>query len=139
MITYVHLANDVQLALPSRAKPFRCVLLIDRQVAEDVRKEICRDVIAAGCLFAMTWGRDCELWHDEIDAAAANRFSNKTVPDSRLVLTTWHGEETLEELLHFAKYTARNSYAGECLEDLVVLDLGPKSRSTEVRGLFDLA
>lgn len=136
MITYIHHANDVLLALPSRAKPFRCVLLIDRQVAEDVRKEMCRNVIAAGCLYAMTWGRDCELWHDEIDAAAANHFSNTTVPDSRLVMTTWHSEETLEESLHFAKYTARNSYAGECLEYLVVLDLGTKSRSTEVCGLY---
>lgn len=51
-------------------------------------------------LLFCTVGKDCELWHDIMDELLVGPFG-----DDRdfFMITTWHTDETLEEVIEFAR------------------------------------
>ena len=54
------------------------------------------------------WGQDCSAWDDAVDAANLQQFDHEDIPDDEFVMTTWHIEDSLEELFFFAKNSAKH-------------------------------
>ena len=132
MFTYKYVPAGSAVMLPPMDGPFKCAILADREISEEFRKDTSRLLIEAGCRWAMAWGQDGTLWDDSLDDASLSRFETREAPDDQFVHTTWHDDLTLEELLSHAKNVATEAYDGTPLEDLLVLDLGPRKRAGPV-------
>ncbi|GKX35352.1 MAG: hypothetical protein MnENMB40S_29700 [Rhizobiaceae bacterium MnEN-MB40S] len=115
-------------------KPFKCLVLIREDVTHTWRDRVSRWLVESGCLWMMAWGRDCSLWDDSVDCANIEMFPGDK-PDDKFVITTWHNDETLEDVVWFATFSA--SHSSVTLEKLVVLDIGPDARKDEISALIE--
>src|SRR2546425_5708672 len=52
--------------------------------------------LGAGCVYAGSWGPGCQRVHDAFDGR-----SNELAVQDRVVMTTWHEDESLKEALTF--------------------------------------
>ena len=66
------------------------------------------------------------FWHDAVDKAHLQEFDYGDVPDDRFVMTTWHDNESLEDVMFFAKFAAEHPTIE--LSRLLVLDVGNTGR-----------
>ena len=113
---------------------FRCLILIERDVDPDYRDEVSKVLVKAGCLYAMSWGRDCAEWDDSVDWAYILHYHPGPYPDDRSVLTTWHDGWTLEETLEYAKTVENHDIPAE---DILILDFSELKRETQIRLMYD--
>ena len=58
------------------------------------------DLIEAKVMLICVIGKDCERWHDVIDELM---IGDGTVLRDFQMMTTWHPDEGLEEVIDFAK------------------------------------
>ncbi len=79
--------------------PFRCILAVNGKADDAWRGTISEWLVSAGCLYLMVWGEDAEVWHDAVDKAHLQEFDYGDVPDNRFVMTTWHDNESLEDVM----------------------------------------
>ncbi len=136
MVIYELSPRDAVISIPKDIKEYRCLVLIDRAVSPDERERASRKLVESGCLYMMAWGLDCSLWDDAVDQAVLEAFEFREVPDQQFVMTTWHENESLEEVIRFAKFDAILSYANKPLRKLLVLDLGIKDREALIREMY---
>lgn len=136
---YLLLEESQRFEVPKGLAPFRCVILLERAVDAANRELICKQLVEAGCRWALTWGIDCLAWHDSIDDANFDRFIPGSIPDDQYVITTWHEDETIEDVLFFAKFNALWSTADLDLVDLLILDVGTVGRKEEIREAYERA
>ena len=52
------------------------------------------------------------------------------------MLTTWHDNDTLEEVIHFTKFGAVETYDAKPLHYVVILDLSEVNREEYILGLY---
>lgn len=86
--------------------PFRAVVIIERPVSIGWQSRISDWLVRSGCLYMMAWGENCSAWDDSVDIANLEHFDFGDIPADRDVMTTWHTEDSLEELFFFAKHSA---------------------------------
>lgn len=114
---YIHLVPDQNL--PDRpVRPFKAVLIIDERVTAEWQKLVSEWLVRSGCLFTLAWGHECSSWDDSVDYANLDAFEYGDIPDDKFVMTTWHDDEPLSEVLWFAAHGATRS---DVPLDLVVL------------------
>ena len=90
------------LQLPFAGKAFVCLLWsASTSVEPGDRAAIADALVAAGCLYAVCGGLECEAWHDAVDEACRVRSGHGVVPDEKLVMTTWHRNEPPEDVVDF--------------------------------------
>src|ERR1700731_4146539 len=71
----------------------------------EVLAEFAQAALKRGMVYFCAWGPGCERFHDVVDEVIAEDdlgerlFVGPTVNDT--VMTTWHGEETLEDALDY--------------------------------------
>ena len=49
------------------------------------------------------WGVKCYDWDDSIDSASTSGFT-KELPDDDRILTSWHENETISDVLNYLKH-----------------------------------
>jgi hypothetical protein len=88
---------DLSGALQVPSRHFALLLAGDAQgwSDEDILASA-RKLIAKGLAVLVAWGPDCERVHDLFDQARDPEES-----DASVILTTWHGDETLDETLWY--------------------------------------
>ncbi|MEO4042030.1 hypothetical protein AAFN47_10535 [Hoeflea sp. CAU 1731] len=133
MFEYISLHSGDQSPNLGFDKPFKCLVMIREDVTDTWRDEVSRWLVESGCLWMMAWGRDCSLWDDSVDCANIEKFSGD-IPHDKFVITTWHNDETLEDVVCFATFSANHSSVP--LEKLVVLDIGPDAGKNEISALI---
>lgn len=84
----------------------------------------------------MAWGMRCSDWDDSIDWANTEKFNPNDIPLDQFVVTTWHEDESLEDVLSFAKHDALLSSNEQPLENLLVLDFAEKDDEPQIRELY---
>lgn len=131
MNIYQFVPDGEQVSIPLQLNQYRCVILIEREVAPTFRQSLSRELVDSGCLYSMAWGIDCFLWDESVDWAVFEKFG-KEIPRDQFVMTTWHEGQPLEDVLFYAKFNAMISYADVELEDLFIIDLGKKDREHEI-------
>jgi len=114
----------------SNRAPFLAVIIIEGEHSPAWQERISDWLVADGCRYALTWGKDCAIWHDAIDWAELKAFDFREVPDDRLVMTTWHDDEPLEEVFWFAGNCAHHPEVE--LRSSVIVDIGPADRQQEM-------
>jgi len=90
--------------------PFRAVVIIESQYTSEWQDEVSDWLVNSGCLYMMAWGPRCSEWDDSVDYAMQKRFDFEEAPDESFVMTTWHNNESLEEVFWFAQFCAHDPY-----------------------------
>lgn len=82
----------------------------------------------------MAWGKDCSSWDDSVDLANLEQFGSGEIPDEKFVMTTWHEDEPLEDVIWFAKFSALHPTTP--LENVLFLHIGSTDRQSEFKDLY---
>ncbi len=136
MLLYHFVEPTAPVSLPRVTAPFKSVVLIEREVDTDLRWEVSKKLVATGCRYMLAWGLDCSLWDDSVDMANLEQFGYGDVPSEHFVMTTWHSDETLHEVLNFARRHVTHSYDDVALERCLILDFATAPREQEIRALY---
>lgn len=110
-------------ASPLNGSDFTLLLVVsDTSITDDERNFVSDEIIRQGCRYAVCWGHECSRWDDSIDWSEMSRYPDFKSPDERFVMTTWHEDESLDEVVEFLRWnTAFNHYD---TERVLVLILG---------------
>lgn len=103
---YFCLSPDDLLVQPGQSEPTRFLLIAEETTSQQYKGSIAKTLVRGNCLYFLAWGSECEAWHDAVDAANYGLFEFKSIPDERLIATTWHHDEPLSEVFWFAKKQA---------------------------------
>ena len=126
---YVQIAQKSELPDITKLKPFRCIVVVEDEIADSRQKEISAWLVNSGCLYMMAWGKGCESWDTSVDMANLEQFDFNEVPDESFVSTTWHDDETLSEVFWYSKHCAFHSEVD--LENTLVLHLSSIDKCME--------
>lgn len=101
-IIYLHL--EPESPLPEIAnEPTRMILIVEAEVTPEWQTLVSDWIVRSGCLYMMAWGIECSSWDDSVDWANIDKFGEVPIPDDGFVTTTWHLDESLEEVFEFSK------------------------------------
>ena len=112
----IRLESPFSFQAPFDKQDFALLLVVvDPTITIEDRTTICKEIIQQGCRYAVCTGMDCSSWHDFIDMAYLESDPEFSPPDERFVMTTWHEDESLEEVVeyfrsnaHFESFTPRH-------------------------------
>lgn len=87
---------------PFSGQDFVLLLVVaDSSISDEERDALSGEIIDQGCRYAVCTGHECSRWHDSIDVAYLATSPDFLPSDERFVMTTWHEDESLEEVIHF--------------------------------------
>lgn len=121
----------------STFNPFRAVVIIERPVTPAWQAWISDWLVRSGCLYMMAWGENCSAWDDSVDIANLEHFGFGDIPIDRDVMTTWHTEESLDEVFFFAKQHA--SHPTVDLQKTLLIHISAISKEPEFVQAFNAA
>ncbi len=119
------------------SRPFCAVVAAEIVVDSGWRRRLCAWLVDLGCVYALTHGPECAEWHDAIDDAILAKHDFTSVPANEHVMTTWHDDEPLSEVLWFAKHSALHPVHE--LQDLMVLHVSEHEQEESIRELYAAA
>ncbi len=122
MTQYVAIKNGEEPPEILVDKPYLCLVLVSEAVEIDWQYKISEWLVKSGCLFMMAWGLECSSWDDSVDEENLREFGWGDIPDDRFVMTSWHENEPLEEVVSFAKVCRQLSDIE--LPGFLILDIG---------------
>ena len=132
---YIHLPPTSSLEQVSVMSPFAAIVAIDTKVTPEWRHKVSEWLVENGCLYMMAHGDECSLWDDSVDWANIEAYDFEDIPDDNLVMTTWHEDESLEEVLWFA-LTSVDFYP--LVKHMIILDISTSSREREIFKALEL-
>ena len=103
--TYKIRVNErTDLVLPEQS--YYIILVVNtNQVLPEWRNQLCEQIVHSRlCIQAMVTGYECFVWHDVLDETYLV-FYNYQPPVDHCFMTTWHEDETLEDITECAKTT----------------------------------
>ncbi|NGM49440.1 hypothetical protein G5B46_07470 [Caulobacter sp. 602-2] len=133
-LAYLHLPPGAPPATLPVAAPFKAVLVLETPADPVWRARVSTWLVDSGCLYAMTWGAGCEAWHDAIDDAFIAAHPAGLPDDDQLIMTTWHDDESLDEVADFAAHAAVHP-SGD-LADALVLHIADRPHEAAVLATF---
>ncbi len=91
-------------------------------------------VLRQGAVYVCCWGPDCERVHDIVDECDLERNPDD---EDLWVMTTWHADESLDDALWFALFTARPPAPldRDC-RALLALTIGRPDAAARIRQAF---
>lgn len=94
--------EDITLTLPKN--DYFAILMINTdQVYPSWRNQFCEKIVSSKqCIQVMVLGHECSIWDDVLDETYVD-FYNNELPIDTCFMTTWHENETLDEVIEFAK------------------------------------
>jgi hypothetical protein len=110
--------------------PYRAVIVADLVVSDDWLNVVAKWIVAAGSLYVVAWGVDCEKWHDGVDWAVLEVFEFGDIPDDRFVMTTWHSGEPVSEAFWYAGHCAIHPDVD--LSDTIIIHVAEQAQSAAV-------
>jgi len=121
VIEYAAVNESGDLPKLNIQRTFKSIVIIESPVTANRQMEISRWLVHQGCLYMMAWGPGCSSWDDSVDIANLMDYGFGDIPDDKSVMTTWHDDELLTEVFHFAKYMT--VYSSPQLEDTLILHI----------------
>lgn len=87
---------------------FAMLLVVhDTTIRSEEQRHLSDQFVGQGCRYAVCAGHRCSSWDDSIDMAHLATDPNFEFRESTVVMTTWHEEESIEEVAEFFAYWAR--------------------------------
>jgi len=88
--------------------------------------------IRAGASYVCCWGPDCSRFHDAFDEADLEM--NGESSDDRILMTTWHENEPLEETLWFAVHsTFPSPFYESSTRAVLAVAIGSRAWATQIQ------
>jgi hypothetical protein len=134
---YLHLKPGDDPPPVADIAPFKAVIIIEDDVTIQWRDRVSDWLVQSGCLYMMAWGRDCSIWDDSVDWASLEMHNYEEIPDENLVITTWHDQDTLEDVFLFSAHTAQHPVKD--LGNTLIVDIGPNAREASILSLYETA
>ena len=83
--------------------PFVAIVVsCDASITLEQQANISAQLVEVDCRYMLAWGSNASSWDDSVDIAFINTDPNFNPPDDRHVMTTWHNDETLDDVVWFA-------------------------------------
>ena len=124
IIYYQFVLKGSEVKIPPEFIQYKCLILNEYKIDEEYHWTVCEHLVETGCRWMLAWGIDGTLWDDSVDLVEINKFLPEIEgPDDEFVLITWHDNDTLEEVIHFTKFGAVETYDAKPLHDVVIIDL----------------
>lgn len=101
-VTYLHATLDGVAWPLNDFPPLRVLLISELDTPPVFKRSLAARLVRLSGRF-LVWGRECEAWHDAIDEAWQDLWEDRDVPDDSAIVTTWHADESLDEVLGFCK------------------------------------
>jgi hypothetical protein len=122
----------------SSLSPSKAIVVIAADYTPEWQDQVSTWIVESGCRYMMAWGPDCSSWDDSVDYAdlKARDFEDD---DSKFVMTTWHTDDSLEQVFWYSQFCANFSYDDIELANAVILDISKEDREAEVLDLFKQA
>lgn len=100
------------------------VLLVvnDDSITPDEQEGLSQQFVATGCRYAVCFGHECSTWDDSIDYAYLETDPNFDPPEDRFVMTTWHENEPIEDVVEF--FCSNTSFDDFVPKKFLILFLG---------------
>lgn len=116
--------QEITFDLPQ--KPYILVIAIHSDSVSNEWRNICCDWIVKSeqCYWALAWGHECSIWDDALDWSYLE-FCNYDLPedDDYNLMTTWHEDQTLDEVIEFAESVVVNTLPQQDLYQIIVLNI----------------
>ncbi len=107
---------------PMAAMPHTAVVAAGVAVDPGWRAAVAAWLVDGGCRWMLAWGTDASAWDDAVDWVVLERCGFADIPEDRMVMTTWHDDEPLDEVLDFAHAV------GDGERPVVLVDIHPDPR-----------
>ena len=133
-VHYVRL-DPAEDTLPSISqwRPFNAVVVIQAEYSDAWQERVSDWLVASGCLYMMSWGDDCYSWDESVDWANLRQFNHGEIPDEHFVMTSWHDDQPLRDVLGFAG--GCSAHLDDPTRHLLIIHL---SRQDEEEGMMML-
>jgi len=129
-VKYLQIPTGSQLPDISGFQPFRAVVIIENDSTPAWQSMASTWLVKSGCLYMMAWGNNCSSWDDSVDYANLAEFNYGDIPEDQFVMTTWHEDESLDEVFWFAKNNAFHPSVE--LRNTVILHISGQDREKEL-------
>ena len=119
-ISIVVLPDDVDSISSPFEDDYALLLVITSpSISVGQRDRITSDIVNSRCQYALTFGHDCEVWHDAIDWTCVGDGS----VGERFLMTTWHEDEPIEDVVDFLWWnTSYEEFESERLAVVIIGD-----------------
>lgn len=134
MVQYIRIGANDPLPDLRKLAPYKAIVIIE---SDKRQEEISRWLVESGCLYMMAWGPRSTTWDDSVDHANLEQFGFGDIPDDSFVMTTWHDDESLEEVFRFSKTHA--THASKELSNTVLLHLAEQDQGSMLTSMYDNA
>jgi len=131
---YLRLTQGNSLPKLLGFSPFKAVIIVEDDVKSDWQSSVSQWIANAGCRYMLAWGKGCSSWDTSVDIANLEQFDYGDIPEDEFIMTTWHENESLEEVLWFAKTTAHHPTLE--LHNVLFLHIGTTDREAEISSLY---
>lgn len=103
-IEYVTTDVNENITLTFPKNDYFAILRINtNQVLPEWRNQLCEQIVHSRlCIQVMVTGHECSIWDDVLDETYV-AFYNNEPPIDTCFMTTWHENETLDEVIELAK------------------------------------
>ncbi len=121
------------LASPFSGDLFPCLIWDhDGRFTDAARVAVAKGLLEAGCRYAVCGGRNCEAWHDAVDAVfvAAHLGEPENVQNAAFVMTSWHKGEGPDEVAFF--FVLNTDFDDHDFKRYLVLHVGTGPAEDEV-------
>jgi hypothetical protein len=129
-IRHASLVPGGHITLPDCPAPYYTLLVAHVAVEPQWQFEVSKQLVASGCSFVSAWGIDCSSWDDSVDWADIERRSYGMTNDMPFVMTTWHGEEPLRDVIGFV--LDYDKYEEVKPLSLLILEISRKPRTRRI-------
>ncbi len=120
------IASPVDWTDPFAGEPYVCMVWNHGSAFDSVkRKAVAVKLIDSNCRYAVCGGVNCENWHDDIDTVfvKGHQGLSDAKYDAVMLMTTWHDDESLEDIAFFFVQSTRLNGKEE-FENYLVLHVG---------------
>ena len=131
-VRYLHLPPGDELPELHDRSPFRAVVVLEQETSERWQERVGDWLLRSGCRYMMSWGSDCQAFHDIVDRARDAASRDVDMPDEQFLVTTWHEHEPLSETFWFAEHGANHPVVD--LAETVIIHVAPRARG---HGMID--
>ena len=120
----------------SSLAPYKAIVVLDADYSPDWQNEVSDWLVGSGCRYMMAWGPNCTIWDDSVDFAdlEARSFEDD---DSKFVMTTWHDDESLEDVFWYSQFCANFSYDDVELINAIIVHVSQTDREASMKALFE--
>ncbi len=95
----------------------------DGSIRPTERVALSEEIVRTSCRYAVCTGFYCSEWDDSIDEAYVGSDPNFDPPDERFVMTTWHENETLNDVVEYFRW---NTVFDDFVPDkFLIMVIGP--------------